>query len=127
MDKLTLGSYITQKRKEQKIPLLDMAKELGISKFYLCNIEKDRRTMTAGDTLEKIASVLHLNTNDTALLFDLAAKSNNVLIAADLTEYINEHDIVRTALRTARDVGATDEVWQAFIEQLRILERKESL
>ena len=54
------------------------------------------------------------------MLLDLAAKSKNIsTVAADLPEYINERDIVRVALRTAKDVDATDEEWQEFIEKLQ--------
>ena len=74
--------------------------------------------MTAEDTLEKMAASLLLDKNEKALLFDLAAKSKGILVAADLPEYINERDIVRVALRTAKDVEATDEEWQEFITKL---------
>jgi hypothetical protein len=76
--------------------------------------------MTAEDTLEKIAASLSLDKDEKALLLDLAAKSGNIpIVAADLPEYINERDIVRVALRTAKDVDATDEEWQEFIERLQ--------
>jgi len=117
-DTQTLGQFITEKRTERDKTLRGMAREVGISPVYLCNIEKGRRPMTAEDTLEKIASVLLLNKEDKALLFDLAAKSKSILVAADLPEYINERDIVRVALRTAKDVDATDEEWQEFIDKL---------
>jgi len=114
----TLGSFITKKRTERDKTLRGMAKEVGISPVYLCNIEKGRRPMTQEDTLDKIANVLLLDKNDKALLLDLAAKSKNILVAVDLPEYINERDIVRVALRTAKDVDATDEEWQEFIDKL---------
>ena len=49
------------------------------------------------------------------LLLDLAAKSRKT-VSADLPEYIMEHDVVRAALRVAKEVDATDEEWQAFME-----------
>jgi len=118
--KQTLGSFITQKRNERDITLRGFAKQIGISPVYLCNIEKSRRPMTAEDTLEKIAAKLLLDKDEKALLFDLAAKSRSITtVAADLPEYINERDIVRLALRTAKDVDATDEEWQEFIDKLQ--------
>jgi len=95
-----------------------MAREIGISPVYMCNIEKGRRPLTSEETLEKIAAILILNKDERAMLFDLAAKSKSILVAADLPEYINERDIVRVALRTAKDVEATDEEWQEFIDKL---------
>jgi transcriptional regulator with XRE-family HTH domain len=123
----TLGSFITLKRNERDMTLRGLAQKLGISPVYLCNIEKDRRPMTAADTLEKMANILLLNKEDKAKLLDLAAKSKSIpIVAADLPEYINEHEIVRVALRTAKDVDATDEDWQEFIEKLekRIVRKK---
>ena len=120
MDGQTLGSYITQKRNERDMTLRGFAQKVGISPVYLCNIEKGRRPMTSDDKLEKMASVLMLDKTEKALLLDLAAKSKSIpIVAADLPEYINERDIVRVALRTAKDVDATDEEWQEFIEKLQ--------
>ena len=39
-------------------------------------------------------------------------------VAADLPQYIAEKDIVRVALRKAKDADATDAEWQEFIERL---------
>ena len=41
-----------------------------------------------------------------------------ILSGKVLTSHINERDIVRVALRTAKDVDATDEEWQEFIDKL---------
>jgi len=120
MNEHTLGSYITLKRLERDITLRGFAQKVGISPVYLCNIEKGRRPMTDGTILEKMAAELLLDKTETALLLDLAAKSKSIpIVASDLPEYINERDIVRVALRTAKDVEATDEEWQEFIEKLQ--------
>ena len=127
MSEQTLGVYITQKRLERDITLRGFAQKVGISPVYLCNIEKGRRPMTSEDTLEKMAAELLLDKKEKELLLDLAAKSKAIpIVAADLPEYINEKDIVRTALRTAKDVDATDEEWQEFIDKLekRIIKDK---
>ena len=36
-----------------------------------------------------------------------------------LPDYIRQHDIVRAALRVAKEVDATDEEWKAFMEMLQ--------
>jgi len=116
----TLGSYITQLRNERDYSLRGFAQKVGISPVYLCNIEKGRRPLTSEEILENMAAVLMLDKQEKALLLDLAAKSKSIpIVAADLPEYINERDIVRVALRTAKDVDATDEEWQEFIEKLQ--------
>lgn len=52
------------------------------------------------------------------MLLDLAAESRQS-VPADLPDYIRTHDIVRAALRVAKEVDATDEEWTAFMEMLK--------
>ncbi|MFZ2539232.1 MAG: hypothetical protein WAX04_10075 [Oscillospiraceae bacterium] len=61
-----------------------------------------------------------LSKEDMELMYDLAARSKNT-VSADLPEYIMEKDIVRTALRTAKEHDIDDIEWQDFIN--RILKR----
>lgn len=116
----TFGSFLTERRIARDITLRGFASRLGISPVYMCNIEKDRRAAPTEDVLEKMAEVLLLNKEEKSELLDLAAKSKNApAVALDLPEYINEREIVRVALRTAKDVDATDEEWLEFIERLQ--------
>lgn len=88
-------------------------------------MEKDRNPAPKDDVLSRMAQTLVLNDEDIRLLYDLAAKSkSNPTVSRDLPEYIMDRDIVRVALRTAKDVDATDEDWQAFIEMLEARRRK---
>lgn len=119
MDERTFGSFITQKREEHDLTLRGFAQRLGISPVYMCNIEKDRRP-APDDFLDTMATLLLLDDEEKSEMLDLAAKSKSIpTVATDLPEYINEHDIVRIALRTAKHVDATDEEWQEFIERLQ--------
>jgi transcriptional regulator with XRE-family HTH domain len=123
----TFGEFITEKRVARDITLRGFAGRLGISPVYMCNIEKDRRAAPTEEFLEKMAEVLMLTKEEKAELLDLAAKSKNAsAVALDLPEYINERDIVRVALRTAKDVDATDEEWLEFIERLQKRIRREN-
>ena len=116
----TFGSFITEKRLARDMTLRGFAGELGISPVYMCNIEKDRRAAPTEDVLERISTLLMLTPTEKTKMLDLAAKSKNApSVAFDLPEYINEKDIVRVALRTAKDVDATDEEWQEFIDKLQ--------
>ena len=66
-----------------------------------------------------MVKLLLLTEEETALFFDLAAKSKKLpSVSQDLPGYIMDRDIVRVALRTAKDVDATDEEWQEFISML---------
>ena len=71
--------------------------------------------------VERISAFLNLDKSEHELLLDLAAKSRNT-VSADLPDYIMEKDIVRAALRVAKEVDATDEEWQTFMKMLK--ERK---
>ena len=52
------------------------------------------------------------------MMFDLAGESKNE-IAPDLPNYIRDNDSVVVALRTARDLGATQKDWENFVRELR--------
>ena len=116
----TFGRFITQKRLERDMTLRGFAGKLGISPVYMCNIEKDRRPAPTVEILDRMAGLLLLRGEEKSKMLDLAAKSHNTpAVAVDLPEYINERDIVRVALRTAKDADATDDEWLEFIERLQ--------
>ena len=108
---MTFGAFISTRRKEAKLNLRDTAKHLGISNGYLCDIEQGRRPA-------RISSFLELDKQEHEMLLDLAADSRQT-VPADLPDYIRQHDIVRAALRVAKEVDATDEEWKAFMEMLQ--------
>ena len=121
MGNITFGSFIAEKRKAHKFNLRDTAKHLNIAYGYLCDIEQSRRPAPNGDFVERISAFLNLDKSEHELLLDLGAKSRNT-VSADLPDYIMEKDIVRAALRVAKEVDATDEEWQTFMKMLK--ERK---
>jgi transcriptional regulator with XRE-family HTH domain len=120
-DKRTFGAFLTQKRKERDISLRGFARLVGISAEYICNIEKCRRPAPAPDVLKRIAAVLTLSKEEEVEMYDLASGSKNTenAVPEDLTGFLNENHVILTALRTAKDVDATDEEWQAFMQMLR--------
>lgn len=103
MGNITFGSFIAEKRKAHKFNLRDTAKHLNIAYGYLCDIEQSRRPAPNGDFVERISAFLNLDKSEHELLLDLAAKSRNT-VSADLPDYIMEKDIVRAALRVAKEV-----------------------
>ena len=115
----TFGSFLTQKRQEKEISLRQLAAKLELSPVYLCNLEKDRRPAPRAEILEHIAEILLLTQDEKETMYDLAARSKGIpAVSSDLPEYIMDRGIVRIALRTAKDLDATDEEWQEFIEKL---------
>jgi transcriptional regulator with XRE-family HTH domain len=115
----TFGKFITEKRLEKEISLRRFAGMLELSPVYVCNIEKNRKPAPKDEVLERIAKILMLSKEEKEEMYDLAAKSKNApVVSGDLPDYIMEKDIVRVALRTAKDVDATDAEWQEFIQKL---------
>lgn len=115
---MTFGTYISTRRKELKLNLKDTARHLKMAYGYLSEIENSRRPAPKGDFADRISLFLQLSRQEHELLLDLAAHSRHS-VASDLSDYIMKKDVVRAALRLAKEVGATDEEWQAFIEMLK--------
>ena len=123
--KETFGPFIKEKRLLRQISLRKFAELLDISPVYMCNMEKDRNPAPKDDILSRMAELLLLSEQEAETLYDLAAKSKSTpTVSKDLPEYIMDRDIVRVALRTAKDVDATDEEWQEFIAKLEARRRK---
>lgn len=112
------GDFLHQKRLEKGDSYRNLAAVLGVSAPYISDIEKDRRNAPSMEKLEKLAEYFRLSESEKATMFDLAgAKKSEV--APDIPGYIKEHDYVVSALRTARDLGASEKDWLDFIEDLK--------
>lgn len=114
----TFGSYVREKRMRRGLSLRSLAAELEVSPVYMSNMETDRKPAPSQEKLNHLIRILGLSQSETEHLLDLAAKSKTRQVSADLPEYIMERDIVRAALRTAKEVDATDEEWQEFIDRI---------
>lgn len=114
----TFGGFIREKRQSIGLSLRTLAAKLDLSPVYLSNIETDRRPAPTRAYLERLEQELHLSKVETEQMLDLAAKSQNNRVSADLPDYIMDREIVRAALRTAREADATDQEWQDFIDRI---------
>lgn len=112
------GEFLQKKREDQQITLRGMAAKLGVSAPYLSDIEKGRRNPPEMDKLDLIANLLLLSDDDKTIMLDLAGKMRNT-VAPDLPEYIMGRDYVSAALRTARDLDASEADWLRFVEELK--------
>ena len=112
------GEFLQKKREAKQITLRKMAEMLKMSAPYLSDIEKGRRNPPEMDKLDLIAQILLLSDEERTVMLDLAGKMRNT-VAPDLPEYIMERDYVSAALRTARDLGASEADWLRFVEELR--------
>ena len=119
---MTFGQFVREMRKrdmhENYMSLRTLAAKCEMSPVHLSNIETDRRPAPAKEFLDRMAQVLRLDKTERETFYELAAKSKDA-VAEDLPDYIKANNVVRVALRTAKDVDATDEEWQEFIEKLR--------
>ncbi|MBR0383319.1 MAG: helix-turn-helix transcriptional regulator, partial [Eubacteriaceae bacterium] len=104
------GEFLHQKRIAKGDSYRDLAAVLGVSAPYISDIEKDRRNAPAMEKLIKLAEYFGLTADEKALMFDLAGKKKSD-IAPDIPGYIKDHDYVSSALRTARDLGASEKDW----------------
>lgn len=95
-----------------------MAELLKCSAPFLSDVEKDRRNPFDMDKLELLGQILELDSDDYALMLDLAGKKRNS-VAPDLPDYIMQRDYVSAALRTARDLDAGEQEWLRFVEELK--------
>lgn len=117
----TFGSYVREKRLAAKVNLRKLAEILGIAPAYMSDIENDHRYPPEKEKIYQIAEVLHLNQEETDLLFDLAGRTKKNSVSPDIADYIMDQDKSRVALRLARDTGAGEKEWEAII---RILEER---
>ena len=117
MSKKSFGKFVEEKRKSQGITLRGLAGMLEISPAYMSDIEKGRR-YPPEKHLEEIAKILKLSEDEKNKMLDLAALEKENTVPTDLSEYIMKKDIVRVALRKARDVNASDEQWEEVIKIL---------
>ena len=115
----TFGGYIREKRLAAGVGLRKFAGMLGITPSYMIDIEKGNRHPPDIEKIEKMARILELTKEETNHLFDLVGKSRKYSVAPDIIDYIMNNEIVRIALRTARDIGAGDEEWTEIIQLMK--------
>lgn len=114
---LTFGDFISQKRKDLRITLKDMADRLNISSPYLSDVEKGKRDSFDLERLNQIAKILNLDEEESSIMMDLAGKQRST-VAPDLPEYILKTKGLSVALRKARDLDVKEEEWIKFIEEI---------
>ncbi len=114
----TFGEFVVAKRIEREISLRKMAELMDVSAPFWSDVEKGRKKPPKLEKLEQLANILHLTEEDKTLMFDLAGKERDA-VAPDIPAYIMENDYVAAALRTVRDLGASEEDWDKFVEDLK--------
>lgn len=118
---MTFGEYLKQKRLDKEITLRGFAKLVDISPVYLCDLEKGRKAAPSMEVMQKMVSKLALNKEESERFYGLAALEQTAKnpIPKDLNAFLKDNRVIVSALRTAKDLDATDEEWQDFIDKLR--------
>jgi transcriptional regulator with XRE-family HTH domain len=119
MDKTTVnfGEYLKHKREEKQISLRELARRLELSAPFLSDVENNRRAPLTKERLATLAEVLNLSEAEKAEMYDIVGHQKG-LLAPDLNPYVNNRPYVNDALRTARNLGADEEDWQRFVDDL---------
>ena len=112
------GELLAALREEHDFTLRELARQLGVSAPFLSDVEKNRSAPLTKDRRDKVAEILHLNTDEKTAMFDLVGRQRNT-VAPDLPDYIMGRDYVAAALRTARDLNAGEAEWLKFVEDLK--------
>lgn len=112
------GEFLTAKREERDLTLREMARQMGVSAPFLSDVEKNRSAPLTKERLDKVAEILHFDTDEKTAMYDLVGRQRNT-VAPDLPEYIIGRDYVAAALRTARDLNAGEAEWRRFVEELK--------
>jgi transcriptional regulator with XRE-family HTH domain len=112
------GEFLHHKRIECKKTYRELAMLLDVSAPYISDIEKGRRNAPAMDKLSKLIDIFNLSDDEVSMMYNLAGKKKDT-VAPDIPDYIKENDFVTVALRTARDLGATEKDWESFVEDLK--------
>lgn len=112
------GEFLTAKREERDLTLREMARQMGVSAPFLSDVKKNRSAPLTKERLDKVAEILHFDTDEKTAMYDLVGRQRNT-VAPDLPEYIIGRDYVAAALRTARDLNAGEAEWLRFVEELK--------
>ena len=112
------GKFLREKRQLHEITVRSMAELSDLSAGYYSDIESGRRNPPDREILDKMITALRLSDCDKITFYDLAGKARSEA-PHDLSEYINEYEEVRVALRMAKDSGDSN-VWNKFINYMEL-------
>lgn len=113
----TFGEYLKHIREDKHITLRELARRLELSAPFLSDVENNRRAPLTEERLATLTDVLNLSKDDAAEMYDIVGRQKG-LLAPDLNPYVTKRPYVNAALRTARNLEATEEDWQRFVDDL---------
>ena len=115
-DAYSFGAFVRQRRKELGYTVRGFAKELEVTPAYLSDIEKGNRYAPKA-YMEKIRELLQICSEDMLLFEDLGAATRGFQYE-DINQYLGKQPLARAAVRKARDLNISSEMWQKFIDSM---------
>lgn len=123
---MSFGNFIETIRQASGKSLRETARAIGVSPQFYSEVEKNRRCAFTADRLDKLKSFLGMDDEQAKAMYNKAAESRkgkDVVLPQDFSDYIVERDYAIQALRVAKELGADEEDWEKFVEELK--KRKE--
>jgi transcriptional regulator with XRE-family HTH domain len=117
---MRFGDFIRKRRrgKDGGLSMQAVAEHLGISLAYISAVESCNKKPPSGEILERLPDLLGLSEDDTALMYDLAARENHQ-IPYDLDDiflYEPVGALARRALRLTKTGTIKEEDWHNFVD-----------
>ncbi|MEG1925639.1 MAG: helix-turn-helix transcriptional regulator [Ruthenibacterium sp.] len=119
---MSFGDFIESIRRASGNSLRETAKAIGISPQFYSEVEKNRRCAFTSDRLDKLRAFLGMTEEQATEMYNKAAESRkgkNVTVPQDFSDYIVERDYAMQALRLAKELGADEQDWEKFTEDLK--------
>ena len=114
----SFGDFLHAKRMEKGVSYRELAEVIQVTAPYISDIEKGRRNAPVMDKLKILSDYFALTKEEEIQMLDLAGEKKDDL-PPDLPGYIKGNTAAVTALRTARDLGANEQDWQRFVDDLK--------
>ena len=95
---MMFGAYLRELREKRMLRQEDLAKMIGVSAVYICDIEKGRRYPPDLEKLRIWERQLGLSAREVAKFYDMAGQARNE-VAPDIIEYMSKHPKARDAIR----------------------------
>ena len=95
---MLFGEYLREIREGRSLRQIDVAKSLGVSTVYICDIEKGRRNPPSAEKLSILVQSMSMTDEEASRLFDLAGSARGS-VAPDIIEYLEEHPYAKDAIR----------------------------
>ena len=118
---MRFGDFIRKKRQTdpRHISMQEAADYLGISLSYISAMESCNKRPFDGEKLEQIAHYYNLSEEDTAIMYDIAARENKEVPydVEDIFLYEEIGELARKALRLSKAGVLTEKDWVEFIQR----------